>query len=94
MIDLNNLTSQIKSITSKTKLHIYCTNWLRVAHTRKLLLLSLDDLDHIYILLDEGNDLKKEITYLFNEVFLISSLKKKHDQSGPKYIQNMYRNTG
>ena len=39
-------------------------------------MLSLDDLDHIYILLDEGNDLTKEITYLFNEVFLISSLKK------------------
>ena len=37
---------------------------------------SLDDLDNISILLDDNNDLEEEITHLFNEVFLLSSLKK------------------
>ena len=38
------------------------------------------------------DDLEEEITNLFNEVFLFSSLK--HRQSGSKYIQNIYRNRG
>ena len=37
---------------------------------------SLDNLDNIFILLDEDNDLEEEITLLINEVFLFSSLKK------------------
>ena len=41
------------------------------------LFVSLDDFDNISILLDEDNDLKKEIPHLFNEVFLVSILKKK-----------------
>ena len=31
------------------------------------LFVSLDDLDNIFILLDEDNDLEEEITHLFNE---------------------------
>ena len=42
---------------------------------------SLDDLDIISTLLDEDNDLEQEVTYLFNEVFLFSSLKKDHKQA-------------
>ena len=37
---------------------------------------SLDDFDNISILLDEDNDLKKEIPHLYNEAFLFSILKK------------------
>ena len=57
-------------------------------------LASLDDLDNVSILLDEDNDLEEEITHLFKEVFLFSSLKETNSQSGSKYTQNMYRNTG
>ena len=51
----------------------------------------LDDLDNISVLLHDNNDLEEEITHFFNEVFLLSILKKKHNLS--KYTQNMYRNT-
>ena len=37
---------------------------------------SLDDLDKIYIFLDEYNVLEEEISDLFNEVFLFSNFKK------------------
>ena len=43
---------------------------------------SLDDLDNVSILLNEDHDLEEQITHLFNEAFLFSSLKKKqkHNQ--------------
>ena len=63
--------------------------------------LSLDDLDNISILLDEDSDLEEEITYLFDEIssFILKFEKKnkkkqQNYQSGSKYTQNMYRNTG
>ena len=38
--------------------------------------ISLDDLDKISVLLGKVSDLEEEITHLFTEVFLLSSLKK------------------
>ena len=52
---------------------------------------SLDDLENISILLDKDNDFEAKITYLL--VFLFSSLKKNHNQSGSKFTLNMYHNT-
>ena len=40
------------------------------------LFVSLDDLDNISILLGKDNDLEKEITRLFNEVFLALTILK------------------
>ena len=75
LIALKNLRSQTKSITSQTKLYIYSIHgfWL---HKEEVSFVSSDDLDNIYILLDEDNDLEEEVTHLFNEVFLFSSVKK------------------
>ena len=42
---------------------------------------SLDDLDKIFILLDEDYDLEEEITHLFNEVSIfILKFEKKYNQ--------------
>ena len=57
------------------------------------LFVSLDDLDNIFILLDEDNDLEKEITHLFNEGNIFILKFEKNSQSDSKYTQNMYRNT-
>ena len=46
---------------------MYILNGFRL-HTRESFLCTLDDLDNISILLDEGNDLEEEITNLFNGV--------------------------
>ena len=56
----------------------------------------LDDLGKISILLDKDNDLEEETTHLINEVsiFIFNFEKKKHNQSGFKYTQNLYRYTG
>ena len=75
--------------TSKTKLHVFCKHGTH----EKASFVSLDDLGNISILLDEVNNLEEEITHLFNEVFLFSSLKKYPNQSGSKYTQNMHRIT-
>ena len=37
---------------------------------------------------------KKLLIYLMKQVFLFASLKKKHNQSGAKYTQNIYHNAG
>ena len=76
------MKSQIKSITSQTKLHVYCIHGF-VLHSEEASFVSLDDLDNISIFSEEENDLEEEITNLFNEV---------SNQSGSTYIQNMYRN--
>ena len=56
---------------------------------------SLDNLDNISVLLDEDIDLEEEITHLFNEVTIFYfKFEKKHNQSGSKYTQTMYCNTG
>ena len=84
MTALNNSESHIKSITSQ----IRCTNFVNIAlgcTHKEVLFVSLEDLDNICISLDEDNDLVEEITHLINEVFLFSSLKKTHNQSGSKY---------
>ena len=54
-----------------------------------------DDLDNIFNLLHKVNNLEKEVTHLSNEVsiFIFKFEKKPHNQSGPKYAQNMYHNT-
>ena len=53
---------------------------------------SLDDLDNISILLDEGNDLEEEISHLFNEVStFIFKFEKKHNQSGSKYALSDFK---
>ena len=94
-IALNNLRSQIKSTTSQTKLHICCKRGLWIAHMEKASFVSLDDLDNISSLLDEDNDLEYEINHLFDKVSIsIFKFEKKHNQSGSKYTQNIYRNTG
>ena len=42
---------------------------------------SLDYLDNIFILLDEGNNLEKDITHLYNEVSIsLFKFEKKHNQ--------------
>ena len=75
---LKQLEVANKVDTSQTKLHVYCKH--------ESFVLSLDDLDNISILL---------ITHLFNEVSIFTfKFKKKHNQSGSKYTQNMYRDTG
>ena len=51
---------------------------------------SLDHLDYISLLLAQDNDLEEEITYVFNEVFLFSSLEKNYNQSDSKYTQNVH----
>ena len=52
-------------------------------------------LENISILLDEDNDLEEEIIDLFNEISIsIFKFVKKHNHSGSKYTQIMYRNTG
>ena len=45
---------------------------------------SLDVLDNISILVDKDNDFEEENTHFF----------KKNNQSGSKYTQNIYGNTG
>ena len=61
----------------------------------EVLFVSLDDLDSIYVSLDEDNNSEEEIPNLFNEVifFIFKFDNKTHNQSGSKYTQNMYRNT-
>ena len=49
---------------------------------------SFDHLDNISILLNKHNDLEKEVTHLFHEVFLFSTLKKKQK----KYTTNQALN--
>ena len=94
MIALNNLRSQNKSITSLSKLHVYCIHGFGL-HTENASFVSLDDLDNISIFLEEDNDLEEEIVHLFNERSLfIFKFEKKHDQSGSRCIQNMNRNMG
>ena len=66
----------IKSITSQSKLHVYCKHGFGLYTRGSFICIFLDDLDNISILLDEDNDLDEEITRLFNEVFLFSGLKK------------------
>ena len=58
---------QIKSITSHIKLHIYCKHGFGL-HTRGSFILSLDNLNNIFILLDKDNNFEKEVNQLFNEV--------------------------
>ena len=54
---------------------------------------SLDDSDNISILLHD-NDFEEEITSLYNKVSIfVFKFEKSHNQSGSKYIQNMYPNT-
>ena len=75
---------------------MYIENMASGCTHKEALFASLDDLDNIYILFDKHNDLPEEIAHLFNEVsILFSSLKKKkHNQTGSKYTQNMHHNTG
>ena len=47
----------MKSVTSQTKLHVYCKYGFEEAS-----FLYFDDLDNISNLLDENNDLEEEIT--------------------------------
>ena len=68
LITLNNLRSQIKSVTSQTKLHICCKHRFGCVQHEEGLFVSLDDLDNISFLLDKDNDLEEENTHLFNEV--------------------------
>ena len=65
---------------SQTKLIVYCIHGFGL-HIEEAWFVFLDDLDNISILLDEGNDLVKKNTNLFNEVFLFSSLKKTINQA-------------
>ena len=62
---LNSLTTQIKLITSQTKLHVNCKHGLGL-HTRGIFVCIFRCLD-ISNLLDEDNDLEEEIAHLFNE---------------------------
>ena len=88
------MRSQNKSITSLSKLHVYCIHGFGL-HTENASFVSLDDLDNISIFLEEDNDLEEEIVHLFNERSLfIFKFEKKHDQSGSRCIQNMNRNMG
>ena len=51
--------------------------------------------NNISILLDEDSNFDEEITHLFNEASIfIFKFKKKHNQSGAKYTQNIYHNAG
>ena len=62
---------------------------------KEALFLFLFDLDHVSFLLDKYNDLEKIMTHLFGEVNIFSlKFEKKHNLSGSKYTQNMYRNLG
>ena len=64
---LNNLRSKIKSLTSQTKLHVYCKHGFGF-HTRgSFVCMFIDDLDNISFLRNEDNDLE-QISHLFNEV--------------------------
>ena len=69
---LNNLRLQIKSITSQTKLHLYCKHAFGL-HTQASFVFFLDYLGNISFLLDEDNDLKEEIINLFNELDIFGS---------------------
>ena len=59
LIAINNMGSQIKRITSQTKLHLYCKHgfWL---HTEESFVCIFTCLDNISILLDDDNDLEDE----------------------------------
>ena len=83
-IALNNLRLQIKSITSQTKLHVYCKHDFGL-HTRGSLISTLDSTKIMMLK-------KKLLIYLMK--YFIFKFGKKHNQSGSKYTQNMYRNTG
>ena len=57
---------------------MYIVNMASSCTHEKASFLYLDDLDEIFTLLDEDNDLEEEITHLFNEVsvFIFKSEKK------------------
>ena len=67
LIVLNNLRSQLKSITLQIKLHVYCKHGFGL-HNEEVSCISLDDLNNIFVLLDKDNDLEEGITHLLNEV--------------------------
>ena len=70
----------IKSITSQTKLHVYCKYDFGLHTLGSYSFVSLNDLDNISISLDEDNDLEAEITHSFNEVSIfISKFEKIHN---------------
>ena len=93
MIALNNLRSQIKSITPQNKLPVIVNLASDCTH-EEASFASSDDLGNFSILLDEDNDLKEEINHLFNEVIIyIFKFERKNNQPGSKYVQNMHLNT-
>ena len=63
----------VKSITSQTKLHVYCKYDFGLHALGSYSFVSLNNLDNISISLDEDNDLEEEITHLFNEVSIFIS---------------------
>ena len=68
------MRSQTKSLTSQTKLHVYCIRGFGL-HTEEAWFVPLDDLENISILLEEDNDLEEKIAHLFNEVSIFKCTK-------------------
>ena len=66
------MKSQLKSITSKTKL-LNIVNMTSGSTHEEASVVSLDDLDNISILLYEVDDLEEKFTDLLNEVSIIYS---------------------
>ena len=67
MIALNNLRSQIKLISSQTKLHVYCKDDFGL-HAQGSIVCIFG--------LDEDNDVEEKLINLFNEVFYFHIWKK------------------
>ena len=63
----------VKSITSQTKLHVYCKHDFELHTLGSYSFVSLNNLDNNSISLDEDSDLEVEITHLFNEVSIFIS---------------------
>ena len=78
---------------------VYCKHGFRL-QTWGWSFVTLNDLENISILLDEGDDLEDEITHLLKKYFFVQVCKKNPTKNkekkawlGSKYIHNIYRNT-
>ena len=71
---------------------MYIVNMYSGCTYKEASFVSLNYLDNISILLDEDNDFEEEITRLLNYFYF--PVWKKPNQSGFKYNQNLYDNTG